>query len=446
MTDIPSTNQSNATSPDGRPVRSTAAAQQGSSESSSKDDAAIDPNAAPSAAVTAERLNTEQDFSGLRSVWAFMPYLWPKGDRDTKLRVVTALTALVIAKIFNVVTPIFFARSVDQLTGPPQMVAENPVIAIPVLLIVAYGLSRILNMVFNECRAALFARVAQRAMRRFGLQVFEHLHDLSLRFHLERRTGGLSRAIDRGTRAVQTLLDYALFSIVPILLELVLVAAILWSFFDLSFAGLTVVTVLGYIYFTVRVSEWRLQFRRQMNDSEQQANSRAIDSLINFETVKYFGNERHEIGRYDRALARYEDAAVRSQLSLSALNVGQATIIAVGLTIALYLSAKGIIAGEMSVGDFVLVHTYLLQLYQPLGFFGFVYRELRQSVIDLERMFELLHQKAEVVDKPDGASIAPGPAILRFEDVAFGYDERRPILKGISFEVPAGSKVALVGP
>ena len=383
---------------------------------------------------------------GLHAVWAFLPYLWPPGETGIKLRVVAAMVALVIAKLFNVFTPILFSRAVDQLSAARAMVAENAVVAIPMLLILSYGVARILNLAFNELRDALFARVGQRAMRRFGIQVFEHLHQLSLRFHLERRTGGLSRAIDRGTRAVETLLRFSLFSIIPTILELLLVAGILWGFFDAGFAALTVITVGGYIYFTIRISEWRLQFRRRMNDSEQQANTRAIDSLLNFETVKYFGNERHEITRYDASLAGYEEAAVRSQLSLSALNIGQAAIIAVGITIALYMSAKGIASGEMSVGDFVLVHTYLLQLYQPLGFFGFVYRELRQSVIDLERMFDLLGQKAEVVDKPDGIGIAHGPAALRFDEVSFGYDPRRPILKGISFAVPAGAKVALVGP
>jgi len=383
---------------------------------------------------------------GLHAVWAFLPYLWPPGETGIKLRVVAAMVALVIAKLFNVFTPILFSRAVDQLSAARAMVAENAVVAIPMLLILSYGVARILNLAFNELRDALFARVGQRAMRRFGIQVFEHLHQLSLRFHLERRTGGLSRAIDRGTRAVETLLRFSLFSIIPTILELLLVAGILWGFFDAGFAALTVITVGGYIYFTIRISEWRLQFRRRMNDSEQQANTRAIDSLLNFETVKYFGNERHEITRYDASLAGYEEAAVRSQLSLSALNIGQAAIIAVGITIALYMSAKGIASGEMSVGDFVLVHTYLLQLYQPLGFFGFVYRELRQSVIDLERMFDLLGQKAEVVDKPDGVGIAHGPAALRFDAVSFGYDPRRPILKGISFDVPAGAKVALVGP
>ena len=383
---------------------------------------------------------------GLHAVWAFLPYLWPPGETGIKLRVVAAMVALVIAKLFNVFTPILFSRAVDQLIAARAMVAENAVVAIPMLLILSYGVARILNLAFNELRDALFARVGQRAMRRFGIQVFEHLHQLSLRFHLERRTGGLSRAIDRGTRAVETLLRFSLFSIIPTILELLLVAGILWGFFDAGFAALTVITVGGYIYFTIRISEWRLQFRRRMNDSEQQANTRAIDSLLNFETVKYFGNERHEITRYDASLAGYEEAAVRSQLSLSALNIGQAAIIAVGITIALYMSAKGIASGEMSVGDFVLVHTYLLQLYQPLGFFGFVYRELRQSVIDLERMFDLLGQKAEVVDKPDGIGIAHGPAALRFDEVSFGYDPRRPILKGISFAVPAGAKVALVGP
>ncbi len=402
-------------------------------------------DAQPSA-IDQQRLDTGKDRSGLKAVWAFLPYLWPPGETGTKVRVVTALMALFVAKLFNVFTPILFARAVDQLNAAGQMVAENPAVAIPILLILSYGVARILNLAFNELRDALFARVGQRAMRRFGIQVFEHLHNLSLRFHLERRTGGLSRAMDRGTRSVETLLRFSLFSIIPTFLELFLVAGILWGFFDAGFAALTVITVGGYIFFTVKISEWRLKFRRQMNDSEQRANTRAIDSLINFETVKYFGNERHEIERFDKALEGYEDAAVRSQLSLSALNIGQAAIIAVGITIALYMSAHGILSGQMSVGDFVLVHTYLLQLYQPLGFFGFVYRELRQAVIDLEKMFELLDQNAEVVDRPDGSLVAPGPAVLRFDNVEFGYDERRPILKGISFDVPAGAKVALVGP
>lgn len=378
---------------------------------------------------------------GWGAILGFLPYLWPPGEPVMRARVVLALVALVLAKLFNVVTPILFARSVDEL----GVKGVSP-LAVPVLLILAYGLARILNLGFSELRDALFARVEFRAARRFGLEVFRHLHRLSLRFHLERRTGGLSRAIDRGTNAIETLLRFALFNIIPTIIELLLVAVVLWSLFDIWFALITVVTVAGYITFTIIVSEWRIKFRRAMNDSDQLANTRAIDSLINFETVKYFSNEEHEARRYDSSLARYEDAAVRSQLSLSVLNIGQAAIIAIGVTIVLFLSARGIVEGRMSIGDFVLVHTYLLQLYQPLGFFGFVYRELRQALLDLERMFELLDQAPEVDDRPGAVPMPVAPLAVRFDNVAFGYDPRRPILKGISFEVPAGGRVALVGP
>ncbi|MBV6633652.1 MAG: ABC transporter ATP-binding protein/permease [Alphaproteobacteria bacterium] len=406
------------------------------------------PATAPSqdGALEAEKLTITKDRGGLNAVLSFLPYLWPKEQLGLRIRVVAAMVALVLAKMFSVYTPVLFADAVDVLTGVDEAVAANPVIGIPVLLILAYGLARVLSLAFNELRDALFARVAQRGMRRFGLQVFGHLHSLSLRFHLERQTGGLSRAIDRGTRSIEEMLQFALFSIIPTILELLLVAIILWSMFDLTFAVVTIATVGGYMYFTIKVTEWRLKYRREMNESEEKANTRAIDSLINFETVKYFGNERHEHLRYDVALQKYEEAAVRSQLSLSALNVGQAIIISVGISILLYLSAQAIISGEMTVGGFVLVHTYLLQLYQPLSFFGFVYRAIRQAVIDLEKMFGLLDEPAEVTDKLDAVEMPNKPPVVRFENVEFGYDERRPILKGITFEVPAGNKVALVGP
>ncbi len=375
------------------------------------------------------------------------PYIWPRDSTETRVRVVLAMILLIGSKIANVYVPIFYKHAVDALT-PASAAGSIPdaAIAIPLGLIVAYGLARVTSLIFAELRDAVFAAVAQRTIRKVALSVFRHLHALSLRFHLERQTGGLTRSLERGTRAIEALLRYTLFSIVPTLVEIALVCAVLWKLFSVWFALATFVTVVGYILYTFFVSEWRIQFRRQMNDTDSKANTKAIDSLLNYETVKYFGNEEHEARRYDGALQGYEKAAVRSQQSLSLLNVGQSAIISLGLAVVMGMAAKGIVDGTMSLGDFVLVNTYLLQLYQPLNFFGVVYREIKQSLIDIESMVTLLAVDREVADAPHARPLAVEGAELRFEDVEFGYDPRRPILKGVSFTVPAGRTVAIVGP
>ncbi|HYD29413.1 MAG TPA: ABC transporter ATP-binding protein/permease, partial [Azospirillaceae bacterium] len=370
-----------------------------------------------------------------------MPYLWPKGATEMRVRVAVAIACLILAKVANIYVPIFFKEAVDVLTAGPGLA-----LALPVGLILAYGLARVLSQAFGELRDALFAKVAQRAIRRVALEVFRHLHALSLRFHLERQTGGLTRSIERGNRAIETLLRFMLFNVLPTLMEIALVAGILWWMFNIWFALVTLVTVLGYIGYTLAVTEWRIKFRRQMNETDNKANTRAIDSLLNYETVKYFGNEEHEAHRYDQALQSYEQAAVKSQTSLSLLNVGQGAIISVGLAAVMYMAARGILAGTMTLGDFVLVNTYLIQLYQPLNFFGFVYREIKQALIDMETMFELLRVDREVADRPSSRPLAVNGAEVTFDDVSFGYDARRPILKGVSFRVPAGRTVAIVGP
>ncbi|KAA0580507.1 ABC transporter ATP-binding protein/permease [Azospirillum sp. B21] len=381
------------------------------------------------------------------AIRSLAPYIWPQESMETRVRVVLAMLLLVGAKVANVYVPIFYKHAVDALTpaggaGP----GVNAVVAIPLGLIVAYGLARVTSLVFAELRDAVFATVAQRTIRKVALSVFRHLHALSLRFHLERQTGGLTRSLERGTRAIESLLRYTLFSIVPTLVEIALVCAILWKLFSIWFALATFVTVMSYILYTFFVSEWRIKFRRMMNDTDNKANTKAIDSLLNYETVKYFGNEEHEARRYDGALQSYEAAAVRSQQSLSLLNVGQSAIISLGLAVVMGMAAKGIVDGSMSLGDFVLVNTYLLQLYQPLNFFGVVYREIKQSLIDIEAMVTLLAVDREVADGPDAKPLEVDGAELRFEGVEFGYDPRRAILKDVSFTVPAGKTVAIVGP
>ena len=375
------------------------------------------------------------------AVRMLLPYLWPKDGLEMRARVVLALTSLILAKVAVVYVPVFYKEAVDALTAQPGLA-----LVLPVGVILAYGGARVLSLAFGEIRDAIFAKVGQRAIRHVALEVFRHLHALSLRFHLERQTGGLSRSIERGTTAIDNLLRYMLFNILPTIFEIVLVFVILWSLLDVWFALVTLVTVVAYIAYTIRVTEWRLKFRRAMIDQDTRANARAIDSLLNYETVKYFGNEPHEARRFDEALKSYERAAVLSQSSLSLLNIGQAAIISVGVTAIMYMAAQGIVAGTMTVGDFVLVNTYLLQLYQPLGIFGWVYREIKQSLVDMEKMFELLAVDREVQDPPGAPALRLEGGSIAFENVAFGYDARRPILKGISFTVPAGRTVAIVGP
>jgi ATP-binding cassette subfamily B protein len=393
----------------------------------------VSPAASPSAAV-----------SGYRGQWAalksLLPHLWPKGHMGLKSRVMLASLCLVLAKVTNLYVPILFKRMVDALgvTGTALM--------LPLGLLVAYGLARLLAQFFAELRDAVFAKVAQRAIRRVALETFRHLHRLSLRFHLDRQTGGLSRAIERGAKGIEFLLFFVLFNVFPTLVEIGLVCILLWHFYDVWFALVTAVTIGGYIWYTLSVTEWRIKFRRRMNESDSEANTKAIDSLLNYETVKYFGNEEHEARRYDVALQAYEKAAIETRVSLSYLNIGQAGIIAFGVSLMMGMAAQGVVAGTMTVGDFVLVNAYLIQLYLPLNILGTVYRELRQSLIDMEQMFRLLDLAVEVPDRPGAPPLKVGRGELVFEHVDFGYDPRRPILKDVSFRIAPGHTIAVVGP
>ena len=377
----------------------------------------------------------------LQTLRTLLPYLWPAGERGLRARVVLALVLLASAKAVNVVVPIFYKFAVDALT--PGTAA---VLAVPVALIVGYGLARVMVQVFGELRDAVFAKVAQRAIRQAGLRTFRHLHRLSMRFHLDRKTGGIARAIERGTKGIEFLLSFTLFNVLPTLLEIVLVCGILWKLYDVWFALATFATIGGYIAWTLLVTEWRTKFRRAMNEIDSEANTKAIDSLLNFETVKYFGNEDHEAGRFDTALMGYERAAVKSKTSLTFLNIGQGTIIAIGLVIVMWMAARGVVAGAMTVGDFVLVNAYLVQLFMPLNFLGFVYREIKRSLTDMESMFRLLDEHAEVEDAPGAPPLKANGGEVVFENVSFDYDPRRRVLEDVSFTVPAGRSVAIVGP
>ncbi|HUO68468.1 MAG TPA: ABC transporter ATP-binding protein/permease [Gammaproteobacteria bacterium] len=368
------------------------------------------------------------------------PHLWPVSNPAIRLRVVGALALLTAAKLATVYVPILFKRMVDLFSDPQHL----PV-ALPLGMIVGYGVLRIAAIAFSELRDAVFAKVAQRAIRTVALRTFRHLHSLSLSFHLERQTGGLSRAIERGTTGIDTLLTFMLFNIVPTLIEIALVCGILWAFFDYTYALVTLVCVVLYISYTLFVTEWRLKYRRQMNETDQEANTRAIDSLLNYETVKYFGNEQYEAARFDQALARYESASVASKSSLSLLNIGQAAIIGTGLALLMTMAGRGVMARTLSVGDFVLVNTYLIQLYIPLNFLGFVYREIKQALTDMESMFDLLDVSADVRDAPNAQPLRDGPGHVAFEHVSFAYDPRRTILDDVSFTVPAAHRVAIVG-
>jgi ATP-binding cassette subfamily B protein len=348
---------------------------------------------------------------------------------------------LVAAKGVGVGIPLLYKQAVDALTTRPDMV-----VAVPVAVLLAYGLARILSGTFAELRDVVFVKVAQSAIRSVGLGVFRHLHRLGLRFHLDRQTGGVSRAIERGTKGIEFLLNFMLFNILPTLLEIALVTAVLWGLYDSSFALITAATIAVYVAYTLTVTEWRTKYRRAMNETDSEASTKAIDSLLNFETVKYFCNEDHEAGRYDKALARYEGAATKSKVTLSMLNIGQGAIIAIGLTLVMIQAARGVTAGTMTLGDFVLVNAYLIQLYMPLNFLGFVYREIKQSLTDMESMFRLLRENAEIEDAAHARPLEITGGELRFEAVRFGYEPDREILADVSFAVPAGRTVAIVGP
>jgi ATP-binding cassette, subfamily B, heavy metal transporter len=382
------------------------------------------------------------EWSALRSL---LPYLWPPGDWALRTRVIVAMVLLAAAKATNVYVPVLYRGAIDSLGGERSLSGDaGTIVVLPVALIVAYGVVRVLSLTFGQLRDAVFAKVGQRAIRTVALNVFRHLHGLSLRFHLDRQTGGLSRSIERGTRGIQTLLSFTLFNVLPTLVEIAMVTVVLWWMLDPIFAIVTLATVVLYIAYTIAVTQWRLKFRRQMNEEDSAANTKAIDSLLNFETVKYFDAEEHEAKRYDVALAHYETAAVKAQTSLALLNIGQSAIISVGLTAVMFLAAQGIVRGTMTLGDFVLANTYILQLYQPLGFFGFVYNEIKQALVDMEKMFVLLREAPEVDDAPGAPELTVDRAVVRFEDVSFSYGDRE-ILRGVDFTIPHGHKVAVVG-
>jgi ATP-binding cassette subfamily B protein len=369
-----------------------------------------------------------------RSVRVLLPYLM-----EYRGRVALALALLVSAKLANVSVPLVMKGIVDGLDPKLQMVA------VPVALLAAYGLLRFSTTLFGELRDVVFVRVTQHAIRQVALNVFRHLHALSLRFHLERQTGGMTRDIERGTRGISTLLSYLLFSIIPVILEFMLVAAVLLSKFDWRFAAVTFGAVAVYIAFTITVTEWRIDIRRRANELDSKANTRAIDSLLNYETVKYFGNEEFEARRYDKSLRRYEDAAVRFESSLGLLNIGQSLVIAAAVTALMFLAADGVAAGALTLGDLVLVNALLIQLYIPLNFLGMVYREIKQSLMDMDRMFRLLGENREIADKPGAPELPPGPAAVEFRHVDFYYEKERQILHDVSFVIPAGQRVAVVG-
>ncbi|HEX7970260.1 MAG TPA: ABC transporter ATP-binding protein/permease [Stellaceae bacterium] len=376
----------------------------------------------------------------LRAVRGLAPYLWPR-DWDLRARILLSVVFLVAAKLVNVYVPLLYKGAVDALSPGVGAAAS-----VPVALVIGYGIARVCAQLFAELRDAVFAKVGQRAVRRVALATFRHLHALSLRFHLERQTGGLSRAIERGIRGTEFLLSYLLFNVVPTLFEILLVCGILWGFYEASFAVATFATIVAYIVFTFTVTDWRVKFRREMNERDSEANTKAIDSLLNFETVKYFANEAHEAERFDKALRAYERAAVKSQTTLSALNIGQGMIIAAGLVTVMLLAAQGVVRGTMTVGDFVLVNSYLVQLYSPLNVLGMVYRNIKQSLTDLESMFRLLGVRAEIEDPPGAPALAVPRGEIVFDRVSFRYDPRRPILHDVSFRVPPGGTVAIVGP
>ncbi|MRG72608.1 ATP-binding cassette domain-containing protein [Alphaproteobacteria bacterium HT1-32] len=379
----------------------------------------------------------------LQTIRTLLPYLWPKDSFELRLRVVVALSLLAIAKVANVYTPMLYKEAVDQLSPAAGV---TTILAVPVLLIIGYGVARVLALAFGEMRDFFFAKVAARAIRQSALKTFEHLHALALRFHLERQTGGVSRAIERGVKGIDFLLRFMLFNILPTLLEVLMVCGILIWLYDISFAIVTFLTIMAYIAYTLVVTEWRIKFRRRMNEKDSEANTKAIDSLLNFETVKYFGNEEHEARRFDASLRDYEHASVLSNTSLALVNIGQGAIIAVGLTVVMILAGQGVADGTMTVGDFVLVNTYLIQLYLPLNFLGFVYREIKQSLADMESMFSLLREDAEISDKPDAPALTVSGGEVAFRNVTFSYESNRQILHGVDFIVPAGRTTAIVGP
>jgi len=376
----------------------------------------------------------------LRALKWLAPYLWPHDSLELRTRVVAAIGLLLAGKLLTICVPIVYKHAVDTLSP------SNLVVAVPVALIIAYGLARVMSQGFNELRTAVFAKVSQRAVRRLALTAFRHVHALSLRFHLERRTGGLSRAIERGTSGIDFLLSFMLFNVVPTVFEMLLVCGILWRLYNWTFAAVIFTTIVIYIAFTFSLTDWRVRVRREMNERNAEANSKAVDAMLNFETVKYFANEEYEAQRYDASLQAYERAAIKSDTTLAALNLGQSAIIATGLVIIMILAGRGVAAAQMTIGDFVLVNAYLIQLYTPLSFLGVVYRNIKQSLTDIEQMTALLAVKPEIEDRPGAPALIVCRGALAFRRIDFRYDVRRRILSDVDFRVPPGATIAIVGP
>jgi ATP-binding cassette subfamily B protein len=389
----------------------------------------------------------------LTNLW---PYIWPSDRRDLKLRVLWALLLLVVAKFATMAVPFTFKWATDALTGQGAVASPAAgawlgdtvgwVLAVPAAMTIAYGGTRVLMAAITQLRDGVFAKVAMHAVRRLALMTFEHMHLLSLRFHLERKTGGLTRVLERGRNGIETIVRMVILQAVPTAVELSLIVAVLFWQFDWRYVVVILVTVALYMTYTYYATEWRIGIRKRMNESDSDANTKAIDSLLNYETVKYFSAEARELARYDKAMARYETASVSAYTSLAVLNAGQAVIFTAGLTLTMLMCVRGIAAGTNTVGDFVMINAMMIQLYQPLNLMGMLYREIKQAVIDIEMMFSILGRKPEIVDRPGAPAIVAGPGAIRFENVAFAYEPARPILKGISFDVPAGKTVAVVGP
>jgi ATP-binding cassette subfamily B protein len=387
-------------------------------------------------------------FSVIRGLW---PHIWPADRRDLQVRVALSMLLLLAAKLATIAVPFTFKWATDALTGQGSApVAPSDwllwVLAAPIAMTIAYGGMRILMAGLTQARDGIFAKVAMHGVRRLAYRTFEHMHQLSLRFHLERKTGGLTRVLERGRNAIETIVRMVIMQLVPTIIELGLIIAVLLFQFDWRYVAVILITVTCYMVFTYLATEWRIGIRRKMNDSDTDANVKAIDSLLNYETVKYFVAEEREARRYDRSMARYEDASVKAYVSLAVLNAGQATIFTMGLAAVMVLCAFGIKEGRHTVGDFVMINAMMIQLYQPLNFMGMVYREIKQAVIDIESMFAILARKPEIADKPDAKDLVVAQGAIRFENVHFSYDPDREILKGLSFEVPAGHTVAVVGP
>ncbi|MBT0957187.1 ABC transporter ATP-binding protein/permease [Alphaproteobacteria bacterium KMM 3653] len=388
----------------------------------------------------------EERANGLRTIRRVAPYLWPADNPRLKTHVIASMAALILSKVIAVITPVFYKGAVDGLSGEAALDPAWMLALGAIGLTVAYGMARLLTVGFQQLRDALFARVGQRALRRLALETFQHIHALSLRYHITRKTGGLSRIIERGVKGVEFLLRFLLFNIVPLILELALVAIILAVVFDIWYMVVLLITIALYVGFTFKVTEWRVKIRREMNRQDTDANQKAIDSLLNFETVKYFGAEGREASRYDAAMRGYESAALKTAYSLAFLNFGQSLIITTSLVIVMVMAAFGVQNGTLTVGDFVMVNAYMIQITLPLNFLGSVYREIRQALVDMGEMFTLLGQPAEVTDAPNAPPLAIKGGEVHLDNVEFGYDETRPILRGVSAHVPPGNTLAIVGP